>query len=388
MKILIIVIYLSFISLGLPDALLGSAWTTISTDFKTNISNMGIATMIISCCSVISSLYSDKIANRFKTGNIVMISVVLTSIALIGIYTSQSFMMICLYSIPLGFGSGAVDSILNNFVAIHYKSREMNFIHCFWGVGATLGPFIMSMCLLKSNWRMGYLIIAIIQIVIIAILYSCRNLFNRLDDKIQKIDEIENTNDTKIQKKQLLTLTLVSFFCYCAIEATTGAWASTYLVNKLNIKVEIAAKWVSIYYLGITLGRFICGFISDKLSNKKLIRFGQITIIIGSILFMINRHETIKPIGLILIGLGCAPIFPALIHETPYRFSKETSQKIIGLQIAIAYVGTICIPPLFGIISKYTSTNILPYFILVLAMILFITCEGINKILKSEYKKI
>lgn len=389
LTLLLIIIYISFISLGLPDAILGSAWPMIHQDLNVSISYAGLVTMIISCGTIISSFFSEKFIRKFGTGKVTTFSVFLTAIGLLGIYFSPSFIWICLLGIPLGLGAGAVDSALNNFVALHYKAKHMNWLHCFWGIGATTGPFLMSIYLLKENgWRLGYATIGIIQAILVICLFISLPLWKRFD--INTNDEVSNNDIIKIST--LLKLpgakpALISFFCYCAVELTTGLWVSSYLVISNGISAKTAAKWVSLYYLGITIGRFLAGFISIKLNNKQMIKIGQVTCIIGGILLSITYSSNIQLIGLITIGLGCAPIYPAMLHETPNRFGKELSQGIMGIQMATAYVGSTFMPPLFGVLSQVVGFKILPYFLLILMILMLISTEKVNKICKNSNNK-
>ena len=383
LTILLIIIYIAFISLGLPDAILGSAWPLMHTDLNVPISYAGIATMIVSGGTIISSFFSEKMIRKFGTGKVTTISVLLTATGLLGIYFAPSFIWICLLGIPLGIGAGAVDAALNNFVALHYEAKHMNWLHCFWGIGATSGPFIMSLFLLNQNgWRIGYATIGIIQAILVICLFISLPLWRQFETT-QKVEE-EDDNGIKI--KSLLKIpgakpTLIAFFCYCAVELTTGLWASSYLVVNDGLAVELAAKWASFYYLGITVGRFIAGFLTMKLTNTQMIRIGQTICIIGAILLVLPITSVFKLIGLIFIGLGCAPIYPAMLHETPNRFGKELSQDLMGIQMATAYVGSTLIPPLFGALSKVLGLQMLPYFLLIFLIIMLVSSE------KAAYKK-
>lgn len=383
LTILLIIIYIAFISLGLPDAILGSAWPLMHTDLNVPISYAGIATMIVSGGTIISSFFSEKMIRKFGTGKVTTISVLLTATGLLGIYFAPSFIWICLLGIPLGIGAGAVDAALNNFVALHYEAKHMNWLHCFWGIGATSGPFIMSLFLLNQNgWRIGYAAIGIIQAILVICLFISLPLWRQFETT-QKVEE-EDDNGIKI--KSLLKIpgakpTLIAFFCYCAVELTTGLWASSYLVVNDGLAVELAAKWASFYYLGITVGRFIAGFLTMKLTNTQMIRIGQTICIIGAILLVLPITSVFKLIGLIFIGLGCAPIYPAMLHETPNRFGKELSQRLMGIQMATAYVGSTLIPPLFGALSKVLGLQMLPYFLLIFLIIMLVSSE------KAAYKK-
>lgn len=379
MSILLIIIYLTFISLGLPDAILGSAWPIIHEELNVSITYAGIVTIITTAGTIISSLFSEKIVRRFSTGKVTTFSVFLTSVGLLGIYFSPNFLWICLLSIPLGLGGGAVDSVLNNFVAINYKASHMNWLHCFWGIGATLGPFIMSLFLFKENgWRIGYATIGVIQAALVICLVISLPLWRKFEKKQTIEKEHTEIKLNKILKINGMKPALISFFCYCSLELTAGLWASSYLTITKGISVDIAAKWVSFYYLGITVGRFISGFVTMKLSNKQMIRSGQIICICGIFLLILSTPNIFKLFGLILIGLGCAPIYPAMLHDTPNRFGKDLSQGVMGIQMATAYMGSAVIPPLFGVLSKIFDLSILPYFLLLLIVLMIGSSEMVN----------
>lgn len=384
LTVLLVIIYIAFISLGLPDAILGSAWTMIYEDLNVPISYAGLVTMIITGGTIISSFFSGKMIKKFGTWKVTTFSVFLTAMGLLGVYFAPSFIWICLLAVPLGLGAGAVDSALNNFVANHYEAKHMNWLHCFWGIGATSGPFIMSFYLLKENgWRSGYATIGIIQSILVVCLLLSLPLWRKFEDS----KEEEKKGSTSINVKTLLKLpgakpTLIAFLCYCGIELTTGLWASSFLVFNSGLSAGLAAKWVSLYYLGITVGRFLAGFLSMKLNNKQMIRVGQLICLLGAVLLMIPFSNNFKLVGLILIGLGCAPIYPAMLHETPNKFGKDLSQEIMGIQMATAYVGSTIVPPLFGMLSKFSGFGILPGFLLIFIVVMLLSTERANKISK------
>lgn len=384
LTVLLVIVYIAFISLGLPDAILGSAWTMIYEDLNVPVSYAGLVTMIITGGTIVSSLFSGKMIKKFGTGKVTTFSVFLTAMALLGVYFAPSFIWICLLAIPLGLGAGAVDTALNNFVANHYEAKHMNWLHCFWGIGATSGPFIMSFYLLKENgWRSGYATIGIIQAILVVGLFLSLPLWRKFEDS----KEEEKESSTSINVGALLKLpgakpTLIAFLCYCGIELTTGLWASSFLVFDSGLSAGLAAKWVSLYYLGITVGRFLAGFLSMKLNNKQMIRLGQLICLLGVVLLMIPFSNNFKLVGLILIGLGCAPIYPAMLHETPNKFGQDLSQHIMGIQMATAYVGSTIVPPLFGMISKFSGFGILPGFLLIFIIVMLLSTERANKICK------
>ena len=379
LKILLVIIYVAFISLGLPDAILGSAWPIIHTDLNVPINYAGIPTMIVTGGTIISSFFSEKLIRKFGTGKVTTFSVLLTAMGLLGIYFSPNFLWICLLGIPLGLGAGAVDSALNNFVANNYEAKHMNWLHCFWGIGATMGPFIMSLYLFRENgWRMGYATIGIIQAVLVICLFISLPLWNKVENKNTSEEEVNDIKVGELLKLPGAKPALLSFFCYCAVELTTGLWASSYLVVSEGISIELAAKWVSFYYLGITVGRFISGFLAMKFNNNQMIRMGQIICIMGTLLLIMIPSSIFKLFGLILIGLGCAPIYPAMLHDTPNRFGKEASQGIMGIQMATAYVGSTLAPPLFGYLTKSMGLGILPYFLFILLIVMLVSSEMIK----------
>ncbi len=393
-KYFIIIIYIAFISLGLPDSLLGSAWPTMRLDLNASLEAAGVISMIITIGTIVSSLSSEKLIKRFGTGKVTFISVLATAIALLGFSLSNSFFWLILFAIPLGLGAGSVDAGLNNYVALHYKAHHMSWLHCFWGVGATLGPIILSRGLLINNdWRSGYFIISIIQFILVIILFFSIPLWNRISANTNSDNaEDDNPNDEKgsinVFSIKGLKFSLMAFLFYCGVETTTGLWGSSFLVNIKNLSHADAARWISIYYAGITIGRLIVGFITMKITSRALIRAGQAIAIIGTVLLLLPLPIGFSLAGFIFIGLGCAPIFPSMLHETPYRFGKANSQKIMGLQMAFAYVGSAFLPPVLGFIAGKTSIMILPYFLLAFTLIMFVSTELINLVVaKSKHTK-
>ena len=381
--ILLIVIYIAFISLGLPDSILGSAWPSMYKGLNVPVSYAGVISMIIAGGTIISSLFSDKLIRKLGTGVVTAISVALTAAALMGFSYSDSFVMLCLWGIPYGLGAGSVDAALNNFVALHYKSHHMSWLHCFWGVGATAGPYIMGYCLTNGfRWNTGYQAIGIMQIVLVACLIASLPLWKI---KWKSSGEEVLHDNVAISIKDTLKLPgaksiLTAFFCYCALEATTGLWASSYMVLYKGIDAKTAAKWASLFYFGITVGRLICGFVTDKLGDREMVRIGQVLALIGILLLFIPFGDFMVLAGLVLIGIGCAPIYPSLIHETPENFGADKSQSIMGIQMATAYVGSTFMPPVFGFLAAKITISLYPVYLLVFVILMFIMVERMNKI--------
>jgi fucose permease len=380
--LLLAIIYIAFISLGLPDSLLGSAWPSMYTQFGVPLSYAGIISMIIALGTIVSSLQSDRLTRKLGTGKVTAISVVLTALALFGFSTSHSFVMLCLWAIPYGLGAGSVDASLNNYVALHYESKHMSWLHCMWGVGATLGPYIMGFALTGGNsWNMGYRYIGIMQIVLTAVLFFSLPLW-----KTSKTPTLDHTDTSRkpLTLAEIIRIpgakeVMLCFFCYCAIEQTTGLWASSYLTLYKGIAPETAASFASLFFIGITIGRALSGFITMKLSNVQMIRLGQVFIAVGIFTMLLPATQIFSLIGLIIIGLGCAPIYPCIIHSTPAHFGAERSQAIIGVQMASAYVGTCLMPPLFGILANKISVALLPLYLLGVLLIMTIMHELLTR---------
>ena len=371
-NLLIAIIYLSFISLGLPDALLGSAWPTMHKELNVPISYAGVISMIISAGTIISSLQSDRLTKKFGTGKITAFSVAMTAIALFGFSITHSYLFLCVWAIPYGLGAGSVDASLNNYVALHYESKHMSWLHCMWGIGATIGPYIMGYALTNNNWNAGYRYISIMQIVLTAILFFSLSLWKKNDEENK-----EKISTKVLSLKEIIKIPgareiMICFFCYCALETTTGLWASSYLNLYKGVDIKTAASFGSLFYIGITVGRAISGFITMKLNDNQMIVLGESLILIGIILMIIPAVNIVSLIGFIIVGLGCAPIYPSIIHSTPSNFGAENSQAIIGVQMASAYIGTLAMPPLFGYIANHISISLLPFYLILILVLMFI----------------
>ena len=381
--LLLAVIYLAFISLGLPDSLLGSAWPSIHTELDIPLSYMGIISMIISGLAIITSLLSEKVTKRFSTRSVTAVSILLTALGMYGFSHSKNLVQLCLWTIPYGVGGGAIDAALNNYVAQHYSSKHINWLHCFWGVGTIISPYLMGYAVKNYHWTVGYRMVAFLQIVIFVIFLLSFPLW-----KVNKDSQTqENKNADKIS--QLIKIDgvkaiLVGFFCYCSAEATCMLWASSYLAECRGLSAERAATFGSLFCIGITAGRLISGFVAEKAGDKLMIRIGLAIILIGTILIALPVNYVVALVGFVVVGLGCAPVYPSIIHATPDAFGKENSQSVIGMQMAFAYVGSTFMPPLFGVIAKYTNMSILPYYVMLFALIMVALTECFYKIKKKQ----
>ena len=379
--LLLAIIYLSFISLGLPDALLGGAWPTMQQEFGVSVSWAGGISAIICAGTVISSLLSDQLTRRLGTGAVTAISVGLTAAALLGFSFSSEYWMLCLWAIPYGLGAGSVDACLNNYVALHYASRHMSWLHCMWGVGASTGPYILGAVLTGGlHWGWGYRIIGLMQIILTAALLMSLPLW-----KNHGTTAAENTAASKPKSMgQLLKIpgareVMVAFFCYCALEQTAGLWASSYLVLHFGIREETAAFLASLFFLGITAGRAVSGFLTYKMNDTNMIRLGQAIVVLGIGLMALPFGSGCAMAGLLLIGLGCAPIYPCVIHSTPEHFGAENSQALIGIQMASAYLGVLVMPPVFGILANHIHiTLLIPYLVIITGTMIYM-CERLNR---------
>ena len=367
--LLLALIYLSFISLGLPDGLLGAAWPSMYAELGAPVSAAGIVFIIISAGTVISSLLSERLNLKLGPGKVTAISVAMTAAALIGFSSCSSLSQLCLWAIPYGLGAGSVDACLNNYVALHYASRHMSWLHCMWGIGASAGPYIMGAVLTAGgHWSRGYQLIGIIQIVLTAVLLLSLPLW-----KSGSAGEVplkrQPLSLRQISRIPGVKAMLLSFFCYCATEQTVGLWAGSYLVLHRGMAAELAASFAGLFYMGIALGRGLNGFFTLKFSDTQLTRAGFCIILLGIAAVLLPLGNTAALIGLSLIGLGCAPVYPSIIHATPGRFGAEHSQAVIGVLMASAYLGNCLMPPLFGLIANHISISLLPvYLLLILAV--------------------
>lgn len=374
-SLLLALIYLAFISLGLPDSLLGAGWPTMYGELGVPVSYMGIVSMVISGGTIVSSLMSDRLTRKFGTRVVTVVSVFLTAGALFGFSFSDRFWMLILFSVPYGLGAGAIDAALNNYIALHYSARHMSWLHCFWGVGAIVSPFIMSYALTSSTWNDGCRIVGYIQLGIAALLLVTLPVW-KINSK--KTDAVEQKSIGLLGALKIkgVPFILIGFFAYCAAEATAMQWASTYFVEVKHISEAQAAQFASLFYIGITAGRFLSGFVSAKIGDRRMIIIGASVLTLGIILLVIPvTAAELSLAGFVIIGLGCAPIYPSIIHSTPANFGAENSGAIIGIQMACAYVGSTFMPPLFGLIGSATDFAILPLYLIVFVVLMLVMTE-------------
>jgi len=369
--LLLAVIYLAFISLGLPDSMLGAAWPTIYAEFNIPISYMGIVSMIISGGTIVSSLLTDRVVAKFGTRAVTVVSIFLTAAALFGFSISSEFYQLCLWAIPYGFGAGAIDAAMNNYVALHYSSRHMSWLHCFWGVGTIISPYVMSFALSHSVWNDGYRAVSYIQLVIALVVLLSYPLWRVNQKKDADEIKVEPIGLLKAVKIKGVLFVLIGFLSYCAAEATAMLWTSSYFEGVFSVSKTDAANLGSLFFIGMTVGRFLSGLISERLGDVKMIRLGTIISGVGIILSALPFKE-IAIAGFIIFGLGCAPIYPSIIHSTPIRFGKERSQSIIGIQMASAYLGSTLMPPLFGLVANHISISLMPLYLAVFMILMIV----------------
>ncbi len=384
---LLAVIYLSFISLGLPDSIFGAAWPTMQPIFDVPLSFAGIVSSIIAIGTIVSSLMSDRITKVLGAGKTTALSVGMTAIALMGFSFATEFWRLCILAVPYGLGAGSVDASLNNYVALHYSSKHMSWLHCMWGVGAALGPSIMGIALTNSwGWDKGYLIVSIFQIVLTAILVISLPLWEKRpkDEICENGEMVKSLSLFQVFKIKGAKAIMLLFFCYCAIEATVILWASTYLNSYRGIDAETSALFGSMYLIGITVGRAVSGFITAKLNDTQMIRLGLGVTVLGVVMVILPFSNAISLAGLVLMGVGCAPIYPCVIHSTPQRFGADKSQVLIGVQMASAYTGTCLMPPFFGLLAQHIGVYLFPIFIGIILVVAVLMHEYLCHSLKNK----
>ncbi len=379
--LLLIIIYLSFISLGLPDALLGAAWPIMCREFTVPVSYAGLISLIIAIGTVISSLQSDRMTKWLGAGKVTAFSVAMTAVAIFGFSVSREYWQLCLWAIPYGLGAGSVDASLNNYVALHYASRHMSWLHCMWGLGASIGPYIMGIALTGGmGWNMGYGIIAVLQTVLSAALFLSLPLWKKRSDEPSASGERKKP----LTLKEIFAIpgareVLLAFFCYCAQEQTCILWGSSYFVLHHGLDEETAAGLAALYMLGLTFGRFLNGFLTYKINDTNLIRLGEVLIGLGAAAMLLPFGQLSAMIGLVLMGLGSAPIYPCIIHSTPEHFGEENSQALIGVQMASAYVGICVAPPVFGLLVNHIGAFLLPWYIGGILLLMAVMYERLSR---------
>ena len=388
-SLLIAIIYMAFISLGLPDSLLGSAWPVMHGELGVPLSYAGIITMIISGGTIVSSLCTTRVVKKFGTGLTTAISVALTALARVGFFLSHSFWLLCVFAIPYGLGAGAVDAALNNYVALHYSSRHMSWLHAFWAVGVTISPNIMGACLTNNlSWNVGYFFVAALQTLLVILLFSTLKLWKKDGDE-EETEETKALSVAQALKIKGAPLVMIAFFSFCALEGTAGLWASSYLVEYREISKETAALFASLFYFGEMIGRFLNGFVADKWGDKRMIRLGIIVMLVGIAVILLPVTTDVPALlGIVVLGLGAAPVYPCVIHSTPDNFGRENSQALVGIQMASAYLGTTFMPPAFGLLAQYVHVGLYPVFLGVFAVLMLITTELLNRKLgKNSHAK-
>ena len=383
---LLMMIYLSFISLGLPDSMLGSAWPAMNVSLNAPLWGAGLVQMLISFCTIISSLNSAKLIRRFGTGKLTAISVATTALALLGFSLAKNYAFLLLMAVPLGLGAGAVDAGLNNYVALHCEAKHISWLHCFWGVGTIIGPMILSAVLrVGGSWATGYRAVGLIQCAVSALLFATLGMWKR--GNIQQ----EEYGAKALSVWEVLSLPgakagMVTFLCYCAVESTLGLWGATYISQVRGVDEATAASFGAMFYIGITVGRAISGFMAMKLLPKQMVRVGQALLALGCIFMMIPAGSTLSGIGLVVCGLGCAPIYPNIIQDTPVNYGTENSQAAIGVQMAFAYVGSTFLPSIFGALAGVGGYGLLPYFAISICVLMTVLFGIQKKIVETKVK--
>ena len=383
---LLMMIYLSFISLGLPDSMLGSAWPAMNVSLNAPLWGAGLVQMLISFCTIISSLNSAKLIRRFGTGKLTAISVATTALALLGFSLAKNYAFLLLMAVPLGLGAGAVDAGLNNYVALHCEAKYMSWLHCFWGIGTIIGPMILSAVLrIGGSWATGYRAVGLIQCAVSALLFATLGMWKH--GNIQQ----EEHGAKALSVWEVLSLPgakagMVTFLCYCAVESTLGLWGATYISQVRGVDEATAASFGAMFYIGITVGRAISGFMAMKLLPKQMVRVGQALLALGCIFMMIPAGSTLSGIGLVVCGLGCAPIYPNIIQDTPVNYGTENSQAAIGVQMAFAYVGSTFLPSIFGALAGVGGYGLLPYFAISICVLMTVLFGIQKKIVETKVK--
>ncbi len=380
---LIVTIYLAFVSLGLPDSLLGSAWPIMQLELDAPLSAAGLVTMIIAAGTILSSLSSDRLTRKIGAGPVTALSVLITTAALFGFSRANSMLALCLIAVPYGLGAGAVDAALNHFVATQFSAKHMSWLHAFWGIGAAFSPYVMGYCLTSDlGWRSGYFIVGCVQLFLaICVLVSLPAWKSKTAaEKSEALGESVPLPLAKAVRIRGVKQIMLTFFGYCALESTAGLWASSYLVRRFGVDAELAANFGSLFFVGITLGRFLSGCIAERFGDRKMIRWGILIQLTGAVLVAVPLFDgVVAMVGLVVVGLGCAPVYPSIIHSTPDNFGAKYSQTIIGIQMASAYVGSTLMPPIFGLIAQHIHIGLYPLYLFALATLMLTMSESLNR---------
>ena len=375
--LLLVIIYISFISLGLPDSLLGSAWPAMHESLSVPLSYAGYVSMVISLGTIVSSFFSARLTRRFGTGRITAVSVAMTAVAMLGFSLSESYILLLLWAIPYGFGAGSIDAALNNYVALNYAPRHMSWLHCMWGVGTVVGPYVMGYALTRGiSWSFGYRTISVIQAVLTVLLIVSLPLWKKGSGSMSADEESGAPGENK-SIRELFAIggvpqVLITFFCYCALEIIAIVWSGTYLAFDRGFSAESAASVSSMFFIGITVGRAVGGFLTYKLNDRQMIRLGEGVIALGCLILLATEGKIPALVGLFCIGVGCAPVYPSVIHSTPEYFGRENSDALIGLQLTFAYTGMCIMPPVFGWVAERISPSVFP--IVLAAILIVIAC--------------
>ncbi len=369
--ILLVFIYIFYIGLGVPDSLLGAAWPAIYSELSVPVSYASFISSIISCGTVFSSLFSTRVIAKLGTPHVTVLSTSLTAIALLGFSCSHNFLWLCICGIPLGIGAGSIDTALNNYVALHYTSMQINFLHCFYGVGVTISPYLMSLALSDNmNWRGGYRTVFFIQLTIAALSVISLPIWKKVKQALPQEEPIRVLSLSQMLRRRKIWASCGVFLGISSLESTCLIWGSTYLSESVGMSADVAAALITFYFIGMTVGRLLSGLLTIKYSDWQIIFSGQAVIFVAIILLLMQTNAIITALGLFLIGLGNGPVFPNITHLTPGLYSKETSQSIIGIEMAFSNLSIMLTPILFGVVTTYTGVAIFPKFLLIMFLIM------------------
>lgn len=379
--VLLVVIYVAFVGLGIPDSLFGAAWPAMYPDLDVPVSWGSAVTMVTCCGTIVSSLSSAALINRFGTGRVTAVSTALTAAALLGFAVAPSFLWLCLLAVPLGLGAGAIDTALNNYVALHYHATHMNFLHCAYGVGITVSPFLMSLALSGGTWRDGYLEAAVVQAAIVAATVAILPLWSRVGHESagEKDDDPapRAASPLALVRRRDIRLACLVFMASVAIEGICNTWCASYLVSARGMAAGAAAGMVTVYYVGVTAGRFLSGVLANRLSSKQLVGLGQAITFVAVLVLLAPLPLSAAPVGLFLVGFGNSPLYPNMLHLTPRLFGRDLSQAVIGVQMAASYVGSLALPPLFGLVAEQVGFWLFPVALLALSVVVLAAFLGL-----------